>query len=95
MLAEAARRLRVDEVSLRISIDAVSPYPTLDVLTAVVKHFGIDPTFIVTGRYDGVSHRRTLDDPAGAAETLRDLTLLRREGPIAEPTEEPPSFHIA
>lgn len=94
-LSECARLLGVDEVSLRISTDNVSPYPTLDVLSAAVAHYGIDPTYLLTGQYDSTSHRRVLDDPGVADEVLRKLTLVKPERLIADPATERPNLHIA
>jgi hypothetical protein len=56
-LAETARRLRVDEQELRLSLDEESPRPTLEVLAAVVQDYGVDPTWLVTGTYDTGTHR--------------------------------------
>jgi hypothetical protein len=94
-LAEVARRLGVDEMSLRISIDPDSPYPTLDVLTAVVGHYGIDPAFLLKGQYDGASHRRVLDDPRVASKVVRELAFPAPAPRIAAEPEEPPHLHLA
>jgi hypothetical protein len=55
-----ARRLHVDEVSLRMTIDEVAPYPTLDALAAIVDHYGVDPNWLLTGEYDATTHREAL-----------------------------------
>lgn len=59
-----ARRLGVSEVSLRLSIDDVDPYPTIDIIVAVVRHYAIDPTWLLTGEYDATTHRAAIDDEA-------------------------------
>jgi hypothetical protein len=60
-ISDAARRLRVDEVSLRMSVDELAPYPTVDVIAAVVREYGVDPTWLLTGEYDTTSHRNIAD----------------------------------
>lgn len=57
-----ARRLGVSEVSLRISTDEKEPHPTVDVIIAIVRHHGVDPTWLMTGNYDPTSHRAALED---------------------------------
>jgi hypothetical protein len=57
-----ARRLHVDEVALRMSVDDIAPYPTLDVLAAVVEAFGVDPAGLITGEYDLKVHRAAISD---------------------------------
>jgi hypothetical protein len=60
-LSDTARHLRVDEVSLRMSVDELAPYPTVDVIAAVVREYGVDPTWLLTGEYDAASHRNVAD----------------------------------
>jgi hypothetical protein len=55
-----AQRLRVHEIALRMSMDETSPYPTLDVIAAVVREYGVDPHWLVTGDYDSGSHRAAI-----------------------------------
>jgi hypothetical protein len=95
-IAATARRLNVEEVSLRMSIDEDSPYPTLDVLAAVVAQYGVDPSFIVTGQYNGASHRVVLEGgPAAAAEAVKQLAFRTVHERVASPTPEPPSLRLA
>ena len=56
----AATRLGVDEVPLRMSIDDAAPYPTVDVIAAIVRVYGVDPTWLLTGEYDPATHRKSL-----------------------------------
>ena len=60
-LARIAQKLGVDEVALRISTDEVSPYPTMNVIRAVVAEYGVDPTWLLTGDYSAHSHRAALE----------------------------------
>ena len=96
-LSLTARRFGVEEVSLRMSIDEVSPFTTIDVLTAVVGLYGVDPTFLLTGHYDSTTHRRVLEGDAGAAaDAIRQLAGGQTTSPtVAQPTAEPPRLHIA
>jgi len=93
-IAEVARALDVEEVSLRMSVDLDSPYPTIDVLAAVAERYGIDPTYLITGVYDLDTHRRALGDPESVADAIREAAGGRVTGPIATPLSEPPRLHI-
>jgi hypothetical protein len=72
-LGAVAARLGVDEVSLRMSIDHVAPYPTLDVLSAVVTAYGVDPTWLVTGEYNPATHRALEIQPERVMEDIRAM----------------------
>jgi len=88
--ASAARELGVDEVSLRMSIDELTPYPTIDVLGAVASYFGVDPTYILTGQYDPTTHRHALELDADGCRALFG-ELVQRETPtsiVSRPTPE-------
>jgi hypothetical protein len=69
-VGDVASSLGIDEVSLRMSIDELAPYPTVDVIAAVVAHFGIDPTWLLSGDYDPATHRSTGD---AADASLQDV----------------------
>ena len=81
-MSDTARRLRVDEVSLRMSVDDLAPYPTVDVIAAVVREYGVDPTWLLTGEYDAGSHRTVADLHTGelpvAINTLIDRITPHR-----------------
>ena len=96
-LAATAHRLGVEEVSLRMSIDEDSPFPTIDVLAAVIGEYGIDPSYLLTGRYDGATHRKVLaGNAAVAANAVRELAAEHSARPlVAEPTVEGARLHIA
>jgi hypothetical protein len=64
-ISDAAKRLKVDEVSLRMSVDTLAPYPTVDVIAAVVREYGVDPTWLLTGDYDATTHRTIADKHTG------------------------------
>jgi hypothetical protein len=65
-----ANRLRVDATSLHMSVDESAPYPTLDVIAAVIREYGIDPCWLLTGYYDPLTHRRAL------AATTDEMPIL-------------------
>ena len=74
-LAHWAGVLAVNEMSLRMTIDELSPHPTVEVLSAVVSFTGADPAWIVTGEYDPTTHRRVLQGkPQIIESTIREIT---------------------
>jgi hypothetical protein len=60
-LEAAAVDLAVSEVALRMSVDDLSPHPALEVIIAVVRHYGVDPTWLMTGEYNSAHHRAALE----------------------------------
>jgi len=77
-----ARHLRVDELELRITIDAKSPHPAMGVLLAVIREYAVDPTWLLTGEYDSATHRRTLSgDRAVLIEVVKDVAR-RHDTPL-------------
>jgi len=80
----AAERLRIDELSLRLSLDDVSPHPTLEVMVAVVREYGVDPTWLLTGEYSAATHRRALEEGVpGITASIDEIS--RRPGPGSRP----------
>jgi hypothetical protein len=78
-VAHLAARLRVQETALRMSIDEVSPFPTMDVIIAVVREYGVDPTWLFTGEYDAGTHRAALE--AAAEEVPRVVRRVVHDTP--------------
>src|SRR4051812_42372877 len=74
ILEAAAERLGVSELALRLSTDDVSPHPTLDVLAALVREYGVDPCWLIYGEYDGATHRAAVEQ--GHRVTERNLLAL-------------------
>jgi hypothetical protein len=58
-LAAVAKRLGVDERSLRVSVEGGRP--TLNVMAALIRAYGLDPTWVLTGDYDPATHRSALE----------------------------------
>jgi hypothetical protein len=85
-LASTAARLRVEELSLRMSVDALSPHPTMEVIMAVIREYGVDPAWLLTGEYHSSSHRAAIEGEQLPAP-LRDFIAYRR-GSISEPPPE-------
>jgi transcriptional regulator with XRE-family HTH domain len=91
-LSASAERLGVDETALQLNLDELSPHPTVEVLAAVIRVYGIDPSWLLTGVYDAATHRSVMDGDADAAAAVRRF-FDRRPGPVAEPTREPFPFN--
>jgi hypothetical protein len=72
-----AESLGVRESMVRASIDESSPHPWLEVVAAVVRRFGVDPTWILTGEYDHATHREALEDEPAIERLLARTTLAR------------------
>jgi hypothetical protein len=70
---DAAAGLGISELELTAILYGRGPTPSADrlaaILTRVVRHFGVDPSWLVTGRYDVRSHL--------AAEEGADSIALR------------------
>jgi hypothetical protein len=96
-LGVTAERLGVDEVSLRMSIDEESPYPTLDVLVAFVATYGVDPKWLLSGEYDAATHRRVLDaDAEIVGEVIQRMASETSAGkPLSPPPDEPRRLHLS
>jgi hypothetical protein len=87
-LEETAARLGVEELSLRMSIDELSPHPTIEVLAAVIRVYGIDPSWLLTGKYDAGTHRSAMEgeqDPADALREMIDRPTVRISQPVPAP----------
>jgi hypothetical protein len=85
-LAATACRLRVEELSLRMSVDPLSPHPTMEVIMAVIREYGVDPTWLLTGEYQSSSHRAAMEGNQLPAP-LRAFIAYRR-GSISDPPPE-------
>jgi hypothetical protein len=59
-LRAAAQALKVDEKKLRDIAEHGTDHPSLDALAAIVRRFGVDACWLLTGEYDWQSHRLQL-----------------------------------
>lgn len=75
-----AESLGVRESMLRASIDVTSPQPWVEVLLAVIRRYGVDPTWILTGVYDASTHREALENDPSIERLLARTTLARESG---------------
>jgi len=75
-LACVAAYLGVHETALRMSIDEAAPYPTMDVILAVVREYDVDPNWLLTGQSAANGECGSLeasrDELLGAVERLVD-----------------------
>jgi hypothetical protein len=84
-LARTAERLKVDEASLR-AIALRSPSPAdIRALAAITRVYGLDPTWVLTGRYDSASHRTAL-----SADTSEMVAILQRKVTEASHDDDSP-----
>jgi hypothetical protein len=87
-LATVARRLRVSESDLQMTVDQTVPQPSVDVLAAVVVAYGVEPMWLLFGDYDPSTHRHVGDEvaaarPSGAVRNV--LTAHWNDGPHTSP----------
>ena len=69
--ATVARRLHVTESALRSTIDELAPYPTVEVLVGIIREYGVDPTWLLTGTYDPETHRKSLMSTSATHRTVQ------------------------
>jgi hypothetical protein len=69
-LRDAARQLSVSEAQLRDAVTGRFRLGWQKVLSAVVRQHGIDPSWILTGRYDGTTHTASLEGDRVEVELL-------------------------
>lgn len=86
-LAETAARLGLEELSLRMSIDVDSPHPTVEVLAAVIREYGVDPTWLLTGLYDAGTHRTAMESGRTTPARVQEL-MGNSSSRISEPPPE-------
>jgi hypothetical protein len=73
-IAAKAVLLGVNTGALRRSIDRQSPRPSLSVVVALVRHYGVDPAWLLYGDYDTATHALAADK--GDTITPGDLLML-------------------
>src|SRR3954462_5141043 len=84
--AAAARRMHVDEIGLRMSIDELAPNPTISVIAAVIQEYGVDPTWLLKGTYDPVTHRKVLaEEPTDVLGMIMSISNEAVDGTAPTP----------
>lgn len=81
-LDAVAVRLGVDEPSLRLAIDDTAPHASLELLLAVIDHYGVDPSWLITGEYRSGTHAEALEC---AGDRRRDHALRDLVRRLASP----------
>jgi hypothetical protein len=61
-LGVLAQELGVAEETVRMSVDEATPHPTIEVIIAVIRRYGVDPTWLMTGEYDATRHRAAIGE---------------------------------
>jgi len=79
----AAELLRVAPGELKSAIDPVLPFQSLAVLEAIVREYGVDPTWLITGDYDIRTHVQSVDDGPWIVKSILNERLLQRS--VGEP----------
>ena len=79
-----ARRLGVDERSLKASVEGRRP--TLNVMAALIRTYGLDPSWVLTGDYDPQTHRHALQSNTQEIEVaMKRMLLSAPVSPLPEP----------
>jgi hypothetical protein len=73
----AATLLGIDERHLQAAVKHESRISTLKVVGAVVRVYGLDPTWILTGNYDAATHRIALQGDSAAIDELLSRLVTR------------------
>jgi hypothetical protein len=74
----AARDVEVVLGDLREIVEHETIYPKPDVLAAIVAYYGVEASWLLTGEYDPIAHRRVEEDEIPAREVVD--RLLREPG---------------
>lgn len=88
-LLSAAGALEVEAEELRRIVEDEAENPRLDVLSALVRFFGVDPCWLVTGEYDWRAHLRTLEAEDEDPSTDSKPLLLRLTTPRGDDIRRP------
>jgi hypothetical protein len=88
-LSTAAVKLGVEERHLRDAIQHQSRFSTLKVISAMVRVFGLDPSWVLTGKYDAATHRVAMEGDSAAIDRL--LSEIAVTGSHAAVTADAPS----
>ena len=84
-----ADRLHVEQHALSRSIQMQHPRPSLRVIAAIVREYGVDPSWLVYGEYDATAHALALE--RGASLTAEDVVRLVDSPKHVKPDDGPES----
>lgn len=91
-LPVVAARLGVPELDLRATVDERAPLPGPVVISALVRVYGLDPSWVITGEYNPATHRVALEsDRVELDAFVRKLFADTITGPIRDAARHPPS----
>jgi hypothetical protein len=68
----------VAQRELRQQLESGSAIETLEMLTSIIRMYGLDPTWVITGTYDSETHRIALEETAAETQVVV-LRLLAHE----------------
>jgi hypothetical protein len=88
-VSAAARELGVAEKDVRDIVERATDHPSLDALAAIVRRFGIDACWLLTGEYDWASHRRQLTEEEEHDDDAPRKAILRLVAPEKTTSFEP------
>lgn len=92
-ISRTATRLGVRDQQLHETLNRQSRLSTLTVASAIVRMYGIDPSWLLTGTFDAATHRVGLRKDAREIEqVLRRLVSESARAPGVRPT---PSESVA
>ena len=102
-LETIAKRLRVSSGALWVALDGEDPHSTIEIIAAVVREYGVDPSWLVWGEYNSTTHYAALGDEDGmTAATLLALTTTTEQltpaaahDARAQLTQSPPAVELA
>lgn len=84
---EVAARLGVEEQALRAAVAGRAPLPSPAVISALVRVYGLDPSWVLTGEYDQGSHRVALESERPELDALvRRMIAEESKGPLRNAT---------
>ncbi len=81
-LEETAARLRVSELALRMSIDPDSPQPTIDTIVGVIREYGVDPMWLLSGEYLTETHRLAEEDSHASVRDALERIGRKSDTPV-------------
>jgi hypothetical protein len=76
-VARTAERLGVSELALRMTLDPAAPQLNTVVLLAVIRNYGVDPMWLLSGEYNLTTHREAMEDDESATTDVLEEMVRR------------------